>query len=729
MPGPRPVVNDQLESSVPGLFVVGDLAGAPVVKLAMEQGHRVAQHVAGLVDARATVAGAVDLIVIGAGAAGLSAAITAQQHGLRVLVLEKGTVGSTIADFPEGKWIYAEPESRPAPGQLWFQAATKEELLARWLECVNEHRLEVHAGEEVTAVRRRADHHFDVVTTEGAYCGRRVVLATGQRGHARQLGVEGEHRANIHHRLYSPKQYRGERIVVVGGGNTAVEAALSLAGDNHVTLCHRGQGFPRVFRENRRKLDAAVAAGRIRLALEAQVERFDEQMVTLRTPRGSETVAFDRAFVLIGAEAPKAFLKALGLRLENEWTGNPWLAGLLSAATVALLYWFAGKNLGFGLGALATLALLVATGVRGNRYSWLGVSTLVAYTIYGAKLGPGAEFFPYRGWGFQFFSLFDRPMSFWYTVAYTAVMTVFGIQAAKRWGFNRKDRFQQWRYASLLGFQWTFFFLVPEFLFQWAVRYQWVGAELAQDANFASNAWRAYGIVYAWPLFFYTFFGNPHEIWVIWGVLLSFVIIPVVVLFHGKRYCSWVCGCGGLAETLGDRWRHLAPKGRAAIQWEKMNAVVLAAAVVVTVLMLAQDVVQAFRAPAAFGITWYRLVVDVWLVGIIPVALYPFLGGKIWCRYWCPLAKMMELFSAWFTRWNRSRFAIYSNDKCIACGECTRYCQVGIDVMQFAMKQETLTNLNSSCIGCGICITVCPMAVLSFQPSPAPQLVQIRATR
>ena len=104
--------------------------------------------------------------------------------------------------------------------------------------------------------------------------------------------------------------------------------------------------------------------------------------------------------------------------------------------------------------------------------------------------------------------------------------------------------------------------------------------------------------------------------------------------------------------------------------------------------------------------------------------LYPFFGGKVWCRYWCPLAKFMQILSGLYTRWGASRFAIHSSDKCIACGECSRNCQVGIDVMQFALKQEELNNANSSCIGCGICVTVCPMDVLTFTAAQ-PKLVQI----
>jgi hypothetical protein len=167
---------------------------------------------------------------------------------------------------------------------------------------------------------------------------------------------------------------------------------------------------------------------------------------------------------------------------------------------------------------------------------------------------------------------------------------------------------------------------VPEFLFAWAVEYHWIGERLASDPAFASQAWRSYGIVYAWPLFFYTFFGNPHQVWIVWGALLSFVILPVLVLFHGKRYCSWICGCGGLAETLGDRW-HLAPKGKASIHWERMNLAVLIAAAAITIAMVT-GACHIFRKPAAAGLDWYHLIADVWLVGVLPITLYPSLAGR-----------------------------------------------------------------------------------------------------
>jgi len=713
----RPQLTANLESNVPGLYVVGDLAGAPVVKLAMEQGHRVARD---LLKRPAAPPGMLDVLVIGAGAAGLNAALTLHAAGRRVVVCEKtASPGATFADFPDGKWIYAEPAGHANVGPLWLEESTKEDLLAHWNQQVRDARLDVRLHHAVNALAREAGG-FLVKTAGGPeFRAQFVILAAGQRGEPRRLGVPGENRSHVMHRLYHPGKFQNQDLVVVGGGNSAVEAAVTLAGRNHVTLVHRGADFSRAFALNRQ----ALAASNVRTLTGATVAEFGDK--TCRV--GGETLACDAAFVLIGADLPGSFLQSLGIRLENEWTGHWWFSLLLALATLFGLSLFAGTNpTGLAVAGAALLGLGLSAW-RGSRFSALAIAFLISYTIYGVKFGP--EFWPFRGWGYQALSVLGRPFSFWYTVLYTALMTVFGLQAAKRWGFDRGDRFQLWRYACLIGFQWVFFFLIPEFLFQWAVKYEWVGSQLASDPNFAGNAWRSYGLVYAWPLFFYTFFGGPHQVWIVWGAFLSFVLIPVLVLFHGKRYCSWICGCGGLAETFGDRWRHLAPKGHAALAWEKMNGVVLTLAVLVTLLVLGQDVWAVLRKPAAAGIEWYRVIVDCWLVGIVPVALYPFLGGKVWCRYWCPLAKMMELWSRVFTRFRASHFAIVASDKCITCGECTRHCQVGIDVMNFAMKQRELNNANSSCIGCGICVTVCPMDVLSFAPRAGTQLIPVASIK
>jgi len=722
----RPDLTDSFESNIPGLYVIGDLAGAPVIKLAMAQGVDVIDTIAR--DLPPGSGGSeIDVLIVGAGAAGLNAALAAKEKGYRVVVLEKEMIANTIENFPEGKWVYAEPDATPPRGKLWLDGAQKEDLVARWKAIVRDNGLDVRTGEPLAALTRDRDGVFTATTPKGVHRARRVVLATGQRGNPRKLRVPGEEREEVYHRLYSPRKYTGEKILIVGGGNSAIEAALTLSERNSVVLSNRGDAFARLFKDNERKLESAVKAGRIELLLDSNVAEFGDGVATIlaKNATGVEerrAVRYDHAFVLIGADIPVDFLRGLGLRMENDWFGNLARAVALGAATLLGLWVLGGHSplaasappAAGGALAVAAVALLAWTGWRGDRFSWLVFAFLVMYTVYGVKVGKGEEFWPFRDWGYGALSFFDRPWAFWYNILYAIVMTVFGIRALKRWGLDRNDTFQTWRYVTLISVQWIIAVIVPEILFAWAVKYQWVGAELAANPQFRDQAWRVYGIVYAWPLFFYTFLYDPHAIWVVWGIVLTFLILPMFAIWHGKRYCSWICGCGGLAETLGDRWRHLAPKGRASIRWEWMQNAVLIGAFVITAAYLARDLIPGLRPAAEGGVRTYRLLVDVWLVGIIPVTLYPFLGGKIWCRYWCPLAKLMHYFSYFHAKIGIGKFGIEANDKCIGCYECTRNCQVGIDVMSYALKQERLDNTTSSCIGCGICVTVCPMDTLHF---------------
>jgi len=655
---PRPVIDEHFETNVDGLYVIGDLAGAPVLKFATQQGYDVIEHIAVQPDARSNDPDVHDVVICGAGASGLNAALQAKTRGLSYVVFEKRAIANTVEEFPEGKWVYSEPTSVPAKGTLWLEDTTKEDLLERWHAIIAEHELEIRCPESVEEIRKEGGL-FHVRTDQKTYRARRVIVAIGQRGNPRRLNVPGEDLEKVHHRLYSPRKYHDEDVLVVGGGNSAIEAALTLSEQNRVTISYRRDQFFRIFRDNTRKLEEARAAGKIDVAFNSDVKEFREDEVVLSVEGDERSLKNDVAFVLAGSEPPVGFLQRARIHLENTWN------------------W--------------------------KRYLTLGLMFILIYSVYGFAKG----LWPYRTASGAPLTLFGRPGAFWYTVLYTVVMTVFGLQALKRWGIDRNDRFQTGRYISLIGFQWLFFFLIPEALFQ-------VLSRMPDAPSYASQPWRSYGIIYAWPLFFHTFFDNPDRVWVIWGIVLAFGLIPLFVLWHGKRYCSWVCGCGGLAETLGDRWRHLAPKGKTAIRWEAMNLPVLAAAVIITVAVLLKDTIGLLSGPSDTAKAWYSLIVDIWLVGIIPVTLYPFMGGKVWCRYWCPLAKLMHILGKWY-----GKFKILSDEKCIACGECTRYCQVGIPVMNFAMKQEVLSNKNSSCIGCGICVTVCPMDVLSFKEKDA----------
>jgi len=203
------------------------------------------------------------------------------------------------------------------------------------------------------------------------------------------------------------------------------------------------------------------------------------------------------------------------------------------------------------------------------------------------------------------------------------------------------------------------------------------------------------------PLVYSSFF-NSTMFWIIICALSTFVIIPIFVYWHGKKFCSWICGCGALAETLGDRFRHYSPKNKKAntieqyLLWTMLTWACLSAGYYIFILGNTGQYTIFMRA--------YFLIADFYLASVIGVSFYFFYGPRIWCRFFCPLAHYMRLLSALY-----SKFKISSKDKCIACEECNRYCQMGIDVMQFSLKEEEINNKNSNCVGCGICISVCPM--------------------
>ena len=262
-----------------------------------------------------------------------------------------------------------------------------------------------------------------------------------------------------------------------------------------------------------------------------------------------------------------------------------------------------------------------------------------------------------------------------------------------------------------MGFQVVFLFGVPELL-----------APLVID-----RPWKVYAATVPWPLSIWSLVDAPGHVqgasaeenfwtaigWLAVGALTSFVLIPLYVRRYGQRFCSYLCGCGGLAETLGEPWRHLAPRGRDAKQAEWFGRGILLAAIPVTALILndawgfvARD---ALFSTKAFAAHWYELVVDFGLASILGVAMYPYFGNRVWCRFFCPLRAWMEILARRF-----SRASIRSTDRCISCGECTRYCQMGIDVQQFAQRAVRLDNRNSACIQCGVCIEVCPMDVLTL---------------
>jgi polyferredoxin len=229
-----------------------------------------------------------------------------------------------------------------------------------------------------------------------------------------------------------------------------------------------------------------------------------------------------------------------------------------------------------------------------------------------------------------------------------------------------------------------------------------------------------YYFSYFWPLKLDALY--PHTLQslptylAVWSVLGAFVIAPSAALLWGKRwYCSWVCGCGALANTFGDPWRHLSDRSERAWRFEKVSVHLLLGLALVTTGIVMTGQLNGFRDPAWQGVAgtvqgWWGFAVGAVLAGVVGTGLYPILGPRVWCRYFCPMAALLGLTQ----RAGRFRIRVQP-DLCIACGNCSTYCEMGIDVRAYAMANTTFTR--ASCVGCGMCAHVCPRSVLKLEAS------------
>ncbi|RME30494.1 MAG: FAD-binding protein, partial [Deltaproteobacteria bacterium] len=275
-----PRLDKHFQSDVRGLHVVGAAAGSPLLKTCINQGVEVMRAIARLEKPSGAVPGPdgpYDVVIVGAGPAGISAAMEAAKRGFSYVVLEKLRPFDTVHNFPEGKHVYAEPASMAVLGELWLEDSTKEQLLERWGAALS--KLRLVTGAEVKKIAREGKHLSVELSSGRTVKAKRVVLAIGRMGNPRRLGVEGEDLPWVSYRLLNPAKVSGKRVVVFGGGNSAAEAALALLDRNEVTLVHRGADFPRLSKENRARLEKAEKEGRIRIVRQGRARAFRDGKV------------------------------------------------------------------------------------------------------------------------------------------------------------------------------------------------------------------------------------------------------------------------------------------------------------------------------------------------------------------------------------------------------------------------------------------------------------------
>jgi putative YpdA family bacillithiol system oxidoreductase len=317
-----PRLDEWHQTTVEGLFIVGELGGLALVKNAIAQARRAVSRVAELAPAtrRAGGGGAIDLVVVGAGPAGLAAAAEAREQGLSCVVLEQSAdLGGTIYHYPRRKLVLLQPVELPFYGRLREAEYPKEQLLEVLEELRRRASIDVRFGEKVEAIQRH-ESVFQVRSPSGVTTARFVILALGRRGTPRTLGVPGEDQPKVMYQLTDAASYEGQRVLVVGGGDSAVEAAIGLSRQrgNRVSLSYRRERLVRIKKKNEDRVAGLLSAGRIEGLFGSEVEEIGPASVRLRTPDGTREVPNDYVFVFAGGQPPFELLRRAGVRFGAE---------------------------------------------------------------------------------------------------------------------------------------------------------------------------------------------------------------------------------------------------------------------------------------------------------------------------------------------------------------------------------------------------------------------------
>ena len=315
-----PHVDSEFETNVRGVFIAGELGGMGLIRNAVEQGRQAMDSIAIRNKKIAGRPGMIDVVVVGAGPAGLAATLGAKAKGLKSVTVEQDTLGGTVAHFPRGKLVMTRPANLPIIGRVNFREVTKEALLRFWEDVVKKTGIKVNFQERVETVSPVAGGGFEVITTRARYLTRSVLLAIGRRGTPRQLEVPGEELSKVVYRLIDPEQYRGQRVAVIGGGDSAVEAAVSIAEQpgTRVLLSYRGDAFQRVKPKNRQNVEALIKNGSINLLFKSVVKEIRSNSIEIQQDGRRFNIDNDAVIVCAGGILPTGFLKSMGVAVETK---------------------------------------------------------------------------------------------------------------------------------------------------------------------------------------------------------------------------------------------------------------------------------------------------------------------------------------------------------------------------------------------------------------------------
>jgi len=315
-----PVVKPNFETDMPGIFIAGELGGMGLIRNAIEQGRQAMESISQLLAKGHS--NALDLLIVGAGPAGFSATLAAKVDNLKVVTVEQEELGGTVAHFPRRKLVMTQPAELPIIGKTTFKEVQKEDLIEFWKGVEQKTGIVINYDERVDEIVPAQDGAgYRVTTNRAQYDTRAVLLSIGRRGSPRQLGVPGEDLPKVTYRLIDPEQYREQHVLVVGGGDSALEAATSIAEEagTTVTLSYRSGAFSRAKQKNREKIDAMSRAKRIQVVLNSNVREIRDDSVVIAVDDKAARIPNDAVIISAGGILPTGFLQKIGIKVETKW--------------------------------------------------------------------------------------------------------------------------------------------------------------------------------------------------------------------------------------------------------------------------------------------------------------------------------------------------------------------------------------------------------------------------
>ena len=314
-----PHVNQFFETNLNGIYIAGEMGGMGLIKNAVEQGRQAVENIVKSLGGKAKAE--YDLIIVGAGPAGISASLTAKKHKLKFLLLEQDTIGGAVFSFPRSKIIMTAPMDLPLFGKLKLYETSKADLIKLWEEILSKNNIAVQEHKKVDSIQEE-EGVFKVSTTDGsAYTAKKILLAIGRRGSPRKLNIPGEVSPKVAYRLLEPELIKEKDVVVVGGGDSAVEAALLLSGNNKVTLSYRGDAFSRIKPGNKEKLQDFVSEEKLKVIMNSNLTSIQEESVNIKYSDSNEEINIhnDLVYIFAGGELPTEFLKKTGIGFTRKF--------------------------------------------------------------------------------------------------------------------------------------------------------------------------------------------------------------------------------------------------------------------------------------------------------------------------------------------------------------------------------------------------------------------------